>query len=286
MSNTKIIFNQYKIYVLLTWLCFLPSSMHAQQSADSLSGLSYDALITKCRQAHNQDLKEFYLLEVLERAKLEKDMRYLSRGYHLGALITENETRLNYCDSLIILTRDRSNTYYPAAAYILRGNSAYRRNDFKSALDDYLEANRYAKTHANVEYTMESNYYIGLLKDKVGEHAEALKLHKDNYNSLKRDPSIVSDSDYLTYMFALANSYNELQQLDSASYYNRLGVLESRRLQKPTKYYHFVLNEGITQHYNKRYLVSLDSIHKALDYLKTQNDEQNCAIGYFYAGRS
>ena len=108
-------------------------------------------------------------------------------------------------------------------------------------------ANKYARLYPNESLLLQSNYYVGILKDKIGLYEEALELHAENYQKIKHNRSTIRDEDYLTYMFALANTFNELKQLDSASYYNKLGIQESKRVNNEVNYFHFVLNEGVTQ---------------------------------------
>lgn len=271
----------YITFSIVSLLCFSLGSF-----AQDHSNKSYDELITKCREVKDLQEKEIYLNVILEKAKREKDTLHLIKGHHLAALIYADFKRIKHCDSLIFLTKNKPTIHYPVSGYILKGSYFYDANNFKKALDNYLLANTYARQYPNEKLIIQSNYYVGILKDKIGLYEEALELHSENYKKIKHNKDKVKAEDYLTYMFALANTFNELQQIDSASFYNKLGKKESKKYQNDAEYFHFVLNDGVTQYYDQRYLSSLDSISKAITYLETIDDKQNCAIGYFYTGKS
>jgi AraC-like DNA-binding protein len=261
--------------------------MSFASSAQSDFNKSFDELIKKCLEAKDIQEKETYLKIFIEKTKREKDTSQLIKGHHIAALrVYKGDKKVKHSDSIIFLSKINPNKYYPVSGYILRGSHFYNHFNFKKALDNYLLANKYARLYPNESLLLQSNYYVGILKHKIGLHEEALELHSENYQKIKRDRSTIRDEDYLTYMFALANSFNELKQLDSASYYNKLGVQESKRMNNESNYFHFVLNEGVTQYHEQRYLRSLDSILKATTYFENIEDKQNSAVGYFYAGKS
>ncbi|MFT5892687.1 MAG: hypothetical protein ACI9Y7_002799 [Dokdonia sp.] len=261
--------------------------MSFASSAQNDFNKSFDELIEKCLEAKDVQENEAYLKFFIEKAKREKDTSQLVKGHHIAALrIYKGDKKMKHSDSIIFLSKINPNKHYPVSGYILRGSHFYNHFNFKNALDNYLLANKYARLYPNEALLLQSNYYVGILKHKIGLHEEALELHSENYQKIKRDRSTIKDEDYLTYMFALANTFNELKQLDSASYYNKLGVQESKRMNNESNYFHFVLNEGVTQYHEQRYLRSLDSILKATTYFENIEDKQNSAVGYFYAGKS
>jgi len=245
----------------------------------------YNTLIEACETLKDIDEKSQCFMAVVKKAKKEKNTKFLLKGYHFLALLYNNEKRILYCDTLIKISAKTPSIKYPTAPYLIKGSYFFRKNNFKKALDNYLSANRYARLYTNEEYIIQSNYYVAVLKNRIGEHEEALKLHLDNYKRIKSNKKQVSDYNYLTYLFALANTYNDLKLTDSASYYNKIGIKESIKRKNEKKRFHFILNEGVTQYYNKQFQRSLDSINKALPYFENIDDKQNSAVGYFYKGK-
>ena len=96
---------------------------------------------------------------------------------------------------------------------------------------------------------------------------------------------LVDKPDYLLSIFALASTFNDLRILDSALYYNNLGIKESLRLADERRYHHFVLNTGVTLYYQRKYPMALDSLTKGTRYFEEIGNLPNMAVGYFYRGK-
>lgn len=282
MKKSKEVLLSFNIILFnVLFLCFCSVSF-----AQDYLNKSYDELVKNWREVKNIKGKEIYFNAILKRAKIEKDTIQLIKGHHLAALTYTNSNKIKHCDSLILLSKVKPNVNYPVIGYILKGSTFFRARNFQKATHNYLLANKYAREYQNEKFIIQSNYYIGILKDRIGLHEEALELHSENYRKIKHNRTDVNDQDFLTYMFALANTFNDLKQIDSASFYNKLGKKESKKTHNDAEYFHFVLNDAVTQYLDQRYLRSLDSIKKAIKYLETFDDKQNCAVGYFYAGKS
>jgi len=256
----------------------------SQNETDSLRLLDIDTLLNRYRASKDVVKKEAYANAALQKSKTSNNTLSVIQSYHMLALIYKDEKTLKYCDSIIYLSKDLNDSIYPTTAYLIKGNRFYLERNFKKAIDNYLDANEYATKNYNKRFVIQSNYSIAILRDLIGEHEIALELHQKNYFESKNDVKRVGVNSYLAYIFALANSYNELKVLDSASYYNNLGVKQSLEAKSSKDYNHFVLNEGVTLFYKERFVRSLDSINKALPYFETSDDAANRAIGYFYKG--
>ena len=279
------------VFRLLLFNLLLGQSLLSQGIAgvnipDSLLQKSKDDLIMSFKETPNFSKKEIYTKTLIEKAKMEKDTLYLVTGYHIATTLYKNEKKLMYCDSIISLTKNSNNIQYPAIAYLIKGSLYFDKRNFKKALDNYINSNLYAKKNYNGNIVFQSNYAIGILKDRIGESEEAIKLHRDNFAYVKKNIQNVNNADYLNSIFALANTFNDLKLLDSATFYNKYGIQASIRLKNQRKYNHFVLNTAITNYYKKNYYRVLDSIKKSIPYFEKIDDKPNMSIGYYYIGKT
>jgi len=277
MEKTKLFFC---LYVLSSFVLF------SQNRNDTLTQKPFEYLIERFYSETELNRKKTYEKAIILKSKIEKDTARLIVGYYLAAYSNQNEKALKYADSVIMLTEENNSTLYqPAATYILKGAYYYDRRGFQRSLDNFLMAYKYAVKHGNENFIFKCKHSIGLLKNRIGEHNGALEVLKENMVKLKNGYE-TDEETYLASLFALANCYNELQVLDSASFYNKQGVKRSIQFAKERELNHFILNEGITQFYVHNYKASLDSIRKALPFFVKDGDKPNQAVGYFYRGKS
>lgn len=272
----------------LTALFGFSSFLYAQRIPDSLQPASKDELIRYFNRTRIFSEREGYGKTLIAKARSENDISYLVTGYHIMAVLYKDEKSLLYCDSIIGLTEASPDKFYPATAYLLKGSYYYNKRAFKKALDNYIIANTYAKRSDSKDMLFKITYAIGILKDRIGAYKESIALHRENLTYAKAHTNsggMLTDTDYLNSIFALANTFNEMQQLDSATFYNSYGIRESLRLKNQQKYRHFGLNSGVTNYYQKNYQSALDSIRKSLPYFEGIDDKPNMAVGYYYLGR-
>ena len=262
----------------------ISSFVSAQIIPDSLKIKPLDTLIKYYAQSKNPEYSRIYAKAYVYKAKLQKDTANLITGYHIMAAL-KNDEGIAYSDSIIYLSENKSNIYYPAVGYLIKGAIYYENRRFKLSLDNYLLAYKYAQEFKNENFILNSKHSIAILKDRIGEFEEALKLKRENYEYALKNREKVSDDDYLSFLFAMASIHNRMGVLDSATYYNKIGILESRKLNNNHEYSRFLLNQGVTNFRNLHYKKAFDSIKKAIPYLKEINDTPNLAIAYYHIGK-
>jgi AraC-like DNA-binding protein len=160
----------------------------------------------------------------------------------------------------------------------------------EEAIKNYLIVERMSLEFQNNEYYFESKYALGKLKsENLGEVEDGLKLFKECLLFFKGKDirsNYFSDS-YQRTLFALADSYKTLNQYDSASYYNKLGFIESENTKNERLHYLFILNEGANQTLKKNYKAAIDSVDLALPKLKKMNNiGNNVLASYYYYGKA
>lgn len=136
------------------------------------------------------------------------------------------------------------------------------------------------------------NYYlslfeIALIKSVYLEEKEnTLKMYKEVYLFFKNniDKKEFDSTIYLHSLFCVASTLNDLNKINETTYYNKIGFTESEKFQNEYFINVFRLNEGANQILNNNFTVSLDSINKSYDYLKTNNINFQLIPLYYYRG--
>lgn len=264
-------------------MLLLLNKIYAQN--DTLKHRSFEELIG-FYSSDTSNLKRRYITRaIIEKSKRERDSTWLYSGYQLMVNLYDDANALKYCDSIILLAHNPDDAYYPATAYFMKGVYYYNKRSFQQALNEYLIARKYATERENPYLLQKINYSIGILKNRIGENEEALKIHRENLLYTRKNYESVDRQDYLFSIFALASTYNDLNMLDSAMHYNRLGINESLRLKDRRRYNHFILNTGVTHFYEGKYVLAMDSLQKGTAYFEKIGNLPNMAVGYFYRGK-
>ena len=268
------------IMLLKTLLCF------GQSEIDTLQNKTYTELFEIINNKRTLNNKNIYANYLINKAKRENTTKFLIAGYHAQAIIHNTEIRVQYCDSIIILTESNSDEVYPLVVFQLKGDYFYEKKKYKKALDSYLKVSLFANKYNNKYEIFNSNYNIGIIKRKINEKEPALKLFKENYSYAIKNLDKIDTDNYLISITALANIYNDLNLPDSASYFNKLGVKESFRLKRIDYRNHFSLNEGVSMYVKKEYLRAIDSLEKYIPYFENKEEKKNLSMAYYYCGKA
>ncbi|SEC01129.1 Helix-turn-helix domain-containing protein [Tenacibaculum sp. MAR_2009_124] len=258
----------------------------AQTDINNLTLRSYDELMELYENENDQNKSEVYANAFLKKAQNEADTTKILTGFHLKSLIAKNEKRLQFLDSIISLTKYYQDKTYPASAYISKGNFFYKKRDFKKSLDLYLKAKSSAEKTDNPFLVFSSNYSIGRLRNRTNDSIEALNIHRENFDFVKKNLDKFSKITYLRSAHALANAYNNAKVLDSAKYLNTLGIKEALTIKNPRYVNLFYLNEGTTQYYLDNYGVAIENLKKSKAYYDSINHKPNLSESLYFLGKS
>ncbi len=258
----------------------------AQTDTDSLVSKSYDELFDLYNQKKDSNRTKLFAKAYLKKARKDIDTGKILTGFHLNALLYKNEKRLQYFDSILNITEYYQNDTYPTTIYIYKGDFFYEKRDFKKALDLYLKARSSAEKTQNPFFLYESNFSIGMLRDRTNDFAEALQIHKKNFSLVKNNLNKFPKHYYTGSIYALANAYNNVRKLDSADYYNNLGLKQALDSDNPYDINLFYLNDGTTQYYLNNYGSAIKSLTKATEYFNKINHRPNLSEGLYFLGKS
>jgi len=269
------------VFVIL----FISSSLLSQEFFsvnDTINSRSYDYLQKKSLNALGFDkyLALQYSKYYLQKAKKENKKSQILVGHHLLSLSVEEKDKIKHLDSLIELSKEKPTKKYPAAGYYLKGNYYYTKVDYKKAFDNYISANEILIKQDESKIKYETIYNIGILKERIDDNEGAL----DNFRKIK---PYIEKENYNSYkvLFAMAITHVKLNQIDSADYYNKIGL----KLTKETNssFYNYMrLSNAIVDYARGNYIKVIDSLKLSLDYFKRNNDIPNQAFVYYYKGIS
>ncbi|GAA4273526.1 AraC family transcriptional regulator [Aquimarina gracilis] len=257
-----------------------------QKKQDSSKEKSYQFLADQF-YANEQDsvVSRTYANKYLSKAKLDHDTIKIADGYYFLSSISKSEVAQKYCDSIIAISKNINSEFYPTFAYLNKATFYYNEGDFKKAFDYFLKVHEEAEKYDNLFLSYSSKKNIGILKAILGENETALVTLREClrfYSKYKERAPV----EYLETLFALSESYNFNKVLDSATYINKLGYMESILFENEKYEYFFTLNEGINQYSKGNYVAAKDSLSKSIVELKSIGEKANLGQAHFYLGKT
>ncbi|MBQ4821831.1 helix-turn-helix domain-containing protein [Aquimarina sp. MMG016] len=226
-----------------------------------------------------------YAKMYLAKAKQEKDSIKIADGYYYLSWVNNNTIALQYGDSILNVTKNYPSKIYPTYAYIVKATVYYNISNYKEAFEYYIKINEEAKKYDNTYFIYWSELNIGILRSRLGDHKNALKTLRTSYAYYAK-PKEKGSFNYFSALFALSDSYHLNKKLDSASIINTKGYKESIQYDQKGFTHYFTLNEGINLYSKQKYTIAKDSLQRAIQALKEQNDKSNESMAYFYLAKT
>ena len=259
---------------------------YPQVETDSLQDKSYEYLQNGFMDNYEDLGKSFiYSSAFLKKAKKEGDEKNIAFGYHLTSLSTKDEESLMYIDSLIDYTKDKNLPRYPVSGYMLKGQIFYERLEFKKTLDMFLLSDSLLKKDGEDSFLYyESKRMIAILKGRIGDHKEAIELYKE---ALVYSDSLDLTYDYSTNAFAIAESFNFLNEPDSAAFY----VDKAREIisenETDLKFKEYLTAASVATQYNfGNFNAAIDSANSIYGFLVEEEDLPNIAFLHYYKAKA
>ncbi len=273
------------VVILLIFVQPLMGQIKYLKNSDNSS--DFLVLKTKINQLSEDSLKLQIVMLSLYNAKSQMDTIGMANAYYfLSKLNAPNQ--LKYADSIISITKNIKHIRYPGSGYLLKGNIYYELGNYKKALDFYLEASKYAKENGNEFLFWTLKFNIGLLKNTIDERKEAQSIFINYLKFLKHNNARYKHSkNYSRGLFALADSYIQSKQFDSATGYITEGIQQTLKNKDTSSYSYFVTTSGIQHFFLKRYHYAIDSLKKGKSLMqKSENVKTRTATCNYYIARS
>jgi len=228
--------------------------------------------------------KDRYAKILLDKAKRENQFLFLVGGYEIMADISEDYNKsLKYLDTVIQLTKDNPDYFYPANAYLSKGSILYEKLKYKDALSNYLVAKEYGENYPNQKFLYHSNHGIALIKNRLGDYQSAHELHQRNLDYFIKDT--IRDLDrYLNSLIGLIVSKINLGEYEKVLQLTKKGGDLAKRHHKIEKFNLLRIDNGVANFYTKNYNICIDSLKNSISSLERFGDNQNLILVNYYLG--
>jgi len=250
-----------------------------------IKSYSYEKLKTCFFENIKTDtLATLYSTFHLEKAKKEKDTNKIAESYLYKSYISDFKNAIGYSDSIITLTQDIKDYYYPALGYMIKGYYYYNEGEDNRALDLYMEALKHSKSNNNEKQQIEIKQFIGGMKYNFGNYDEALKIFLEQFYYIKKQPNYKKTfyQDYLIVLDDLSKTYLRGNHPDSSLIYVKEGIENSIKNHDKEMYHRFLLTSGSSYYFLHEYERALDSLNKLIPTIK---DSTRLAMGLYYRGK-
>lgn len=233
---------------------------------------------------NNAQKDSIVLRSYIKKAKSENDILNLAVGYSLLATSADDFIlKHKYVDKAILITKNYQSYNFPCVLYSVKANFYHQEKKFKRALDYYLLAHDSAITSENYELANTMKHNLGVMKNNIGMYDDAFKYAKESWNYSKNTEI---NRTHLNSLFLISTVFINNNKLDSASYFNKMGIEKSNIIKSATYHSRFSFLEGVNHFKRSNFKVSIDSLKKSLNQFNLDNDLENAAESYFYLGKS
>ncbi|MGS2763550.1 helix-turn-helix domain-containing protein [Sinomicrobium sp. M5D2P9] len=264
---------------------------------DTLLYKSYDDLNTLFYQWLPKDIltAKTIVNAYIEKARKEKDSIRMAKGYYYYATDFDAENGLRYADTIIALTEHTDDKFHPAVGYLLKGYWHYQLSNYKKAMEYYLIGYKYAVERDNIKMQIHIRPMMAALKNRSGNHREALLIYTEHLHALKNQPEYrnlysndpnlgdLFNENIIQAQYNIGLTYLLLKQPDSSRIFLQKAITKSFRQKNLFLYYEILSSSGSMEFYDGNFLAALDSLNKAIPYL---TDGRNFAMAHYYKGRS
>jgi AraC-like DNA-binding protein len=254
---------------------------------DSLRGMGYEELFDRYL-LNETDIsrKTIYAKALLNKGIHEKNELQIAKGYHLLALVTNDERfKFDYLDQAILHSQNLQDTEYPIAVYLTKAVLNDQKLDFKEALRYYLEALNIAIQDNNLFYKYIILYDIGLEKMNIQEYgaAQSLFIECDQYyKGIELDPYNVDY--YMWNLIGLVEVNTVLEQYEQAQNYLNEAHLTYQKYDLQDLKPYLDLCQGILLNKTKDFAASNTYLKRSLSLFEDYKDAQSQCISYYYMG--
>ena len=270
---------RFKNVFIICAAVFFTQQLFSQQ-------LSTGELFELYEKADGKEKRIEFAKAFLKQSKKENNKKRIVTGYYLLAYENKNELRLSYLDSIIELTKNKPIGHHPAIAFNEKAKHLQKNGQFKKAIDNYILSNKFASFSNDKYLSFNNSFNIATIKRFIGEYQESINLFRKCLSFIAKEINNPQfHNSYLKTITSLSNGYYELKKIDSAAYYNNLGVHKSIEYGNKEVFHHLCLNQGIVEFLKGNDEAALDSINKHKLYFFKKNDSVNLSYIYFYLAK-
>lgn len=289
MTKINITMKQF-FFIILAFSCSLIYSKDKTPK-------SYDDYRKKYEMYGEEDVRAFeFLNPFIKKAKGEKKYPELFEGYREAVFFSKSrDKKIQYADSCLDAAYKSASDDRISFAYILKGSIYYSNyKKYKPALDEYIMAYKYAKNTNDMYLKYKIYYHLGVVKNYLGYHEEALELFKNcltyfeaeaNDKSQHQFKMLNNQKGYLNSLHQMIVCYRNMGDLKSIDSLIDIGLLKTFNnkdfLQERS---YFLKSKGLSEFNNNRYLSAISDLDESVRLMK--DDFSWLSVNYFYIGKS
>jgi AraC-like DNA-binding protein len=275
-----------QIYLMLI-LVMLSQKITAQQNGfkipDSLIKKDYAYFRNGVQNNNKESVKAtLYAKSWLSKSKSEQNWNQMALAYKAIMYNTDKALLLPYSDSILIAAKKSKDKALIGTAYLTKGITNYNLKELTIALDNYLIADRYISQTDDSYSIHKVKYAIAQTKYYLGFYHEAIALLKECIEYFESE----NDRAYLNSIHSLGLCYNKGNNYKLSSYYNKLGLEESKKLNNTEMVVYFNHSQGINHYFKKEYPEAIAKLNSVISELQNKKDFANETVANFYIGKS
>ncbi|RZJ37383.1 MAG: AraC family transcriptional regulator, partial [Chryseobacterium sp.] len=232
----------------------------------------------------------------IKKAKQEKKYAELFQGYRDAVFFSKSrDKKLQYADSCLDAAYKSASDDRISTAYVLKGSVYYAKlKKYKPALDEYLMAYKYAKNTNDLYLKYKISYHLGVVKNYLGYHEEALELFKEcvahfeeqaNNKNLHEFKIFNNQKGYLNSIHQMVVCYRNMQDFKKADSLVDIGLLKTfNNKDFLLERSYFLKCKGLSEFNNNKYTSAITYLDQSLGLIK--DDFAWMSVDYFYIGKS
>ncbi|WP_417799733.1 helix-turn-helix domain-containing protein [Tenacibaculum sp.] len=213
-----------------------------------------------------------YAKKFFSKALKEKDtIRMMSGKYYLADILNNEKVYLNFCDSLIDITKKIPNKNFPANIYIKKATFLFHKRQNSKALKELINANQIIDKHKNLYLKNKVLYLMGTIYNSIGQKKKALNLYKQVYYFALKENLLAKDDFFSSLLINLTIEYRNLNEIDSSLLYNNRAVSLYKKINDSVSLGYSYFSLGLIYQKKKEHEKALKSYLKSIPAIK--NDE-------------
>lgn len=230
---------------------------------------SYKFLEAKVKHLKDRPSEQLrYIRKMIDKAKLENDLKKLHRAYSLASTYTRGTEQVKYGDSLLISAYKQNDPDIIGDCYLSKGSILMNEEKYTDALNDFNLGYDFIKKQNNPYLVHNAEYLIAQTKIYLGQYQEANDILQNVVSFFKENHSKIGDTDYsLYYLYSLISLIDTNSHLGQFKENQRLikegfGFIDQYNYHEYFSY--FVSLEGTDAFFQEHYDIAIERLSEAL----------------------
>jgi tetratricopeptide (TPR) repeat protein len=196
---------------------------------------------------------------------------------------TDNDLKIAYTDSMVIVANRSGSDKLIGSAYLSRGIAFYGLKKHEQALENYLVSEPFIERSKDDYLKFKLKYNVAHEKYYLRKNEEAIQLFTACLEYFRDNNKV---RPYLNTIHSLGLCYNSEGNYGKSETMVTLGYEESNRLNNHEMDCYFLHLDGQNQYCKRNYALAIQNLKKSIPAIEEQEDYGNVAVANFYIGKS